>query len=607
MKILMRPSFHPNLFATARLLILAACCVWGSPLHAQNADQRVPAPGQHFPQKLSLEELGQLLAPIALYPDALIALILPASTVPSDVVLGARYLQANGDPERADIQPWDESVKSLMRYPEVLAWMDQNLEWTASVGEAFVDQPADVMNTLQALREQARAAGNLQDTPQQRVVVEDDYIRIVPADPQVIFVPQYDPEVIYVESYSPMPLLTFGVGYGVGSWLSYDFDWNRRCIYRGHWRGWDHDWNNDYRSNRYRRGDSARVVNIDFDNANPWQPSADSQRQTRQRQRNDQGNARYVGARSGAMGAGQQAVQQSATSLSNQTGRYNPALQTALPRPSRMERTTRGTDGTRDRAPARSVNPADLLPSSPVQVPGQMNNLPLNQTQDRFKRPGRSESPSATPGRVPQPGVRSPASLPPQILPSGEQVQPQPTVTDKQGSRHQKKSDRQVILPTQPAPDIQQPGQLTPGQQVQPPRQQARERKADQQPSQQAPERQKIQQPRQQAPERQKIEPPRQQAPERQKIEQPRQQAPERQKIEQPRQQAPERQRIEQPRQQAPERQRIEQPRQQKPERQPAQQPQQQAPSESKAQPASGGEAHPDKKGKKKDEEKKAE
>ena len=158
-----------------------------------------PGAAQPAPQPLTQEELKQLVGPIALYPDALIALILPASTVPSDLVLAARFVASKGDPAQAANQPWDDSVKSLVRYPDMVKWMDQNLEWTTQLGEAFLDQPADVMNTIQQLRAQARAAGTLVDTPQQKVVEEQSNIRIVPAEPERIYVPQYDPEVVYVQ------------------------------------------------------------------------------------------------------------------------------------------------------------------------------------------------------------------------------------------------------------------------------------------------------------------------------------------------------------------------------------------------------------------------
>lgn len=188
------------------------------------------------------QELEQLLAPIALYPDALIAIILPASTAPADIVLAARTLRDNPD-DRSQIEhrAWDESVKSLTNYPDVLKWMDDNLQWTKQVGEAFAVQSADVMQAVQRLRAQARANGTLVDTPQQQIIAEPEAIRIVPAQPDTIYVPYYQPEVVFVDRpvYYPQPLLTFGVGVRVGSWLAYDCDWRRQTIWVGnrhrHW------------------------------------------------------------------------------------------------------------------------------------------------------------------------------------------------------------------------------------------------------------------------------------------------------------------------------------------------------------------------------------
>lgn len=109
--------------------------------------------------KLSDAQLETLLGPVALYPDALIALILPASASSSDIVLAARYLAANQDPQQLDAQAWDESVRSLARYPDVIKWLDENLAWTQQLGTAFLAQPAEVMQAVQRLRARARAAG----------------------------------------------------------------------------------------------------------------------------------------------------------------------------------------------------------------------------------------------------------------------------------------------------------------------------------------------------------------------------------------------------------------------------------------------------------------
>ena len=201
---------------------------------------------------MSVTPLEELVAPIALYPDALVALILPASTTSSDVVLAARFLGAGGNAAQIEGQPWEDSVKGLAHYPEVVKWMDENLSWMQRLGEAYLQQPEAVMAAIQRARTQARANGVLIDTPQQQVVVDGGYIRIIPAEPNVIYVPRYDPEIIYIERpiyHYPDPWITFGLGFGVGSWLAYDLDWHRSIIWRDHRR---HDRWHEYRDWRHR-------------------------------------------------------------------------------------------------------------------------------------------------------------------------------------------------------------------------------------------------------------------------------------------------------------------------------------------------------------------
>ena len=188
------------------------------------------------------DELDRLLAPIALYPDALVALILPAATAPTDIVLAARYLSANGPAANVDVQPWDESIRALAHYPDILQWMDANLEWTMALGAAFMQQSADVMQAVQRLRAKARADGVLIDTPQQQVVIDDGAICIEPAQPDVIYVPIYDPELVFWgrEPLLGRPYLTFGLGYSIGVWLNFDCDWRHHDVWvRQHPRDWD--------------------------------------------------------------------------------------------------------------------------------------------------------------------------------------------------------------------------------------------------------------------------------------------------------------------------------------------------------------------------------
>ena len=149
------------------------------------------------------EELDQMLAPVALYPDPLLAQVLMASTYPLEVVQASRWSRANPGLKGQDAvraaEPfdWDPSVKSLTAFPQVLATMDQKLEWTERLGEAFLAQPEDVMDSVQQLRRRAEIAGNLRSNEQMQVAREGDIITIAPPAPQVVYVPYYDPAVVY--------------------------------------------------------------------------------------------------------------------------------------------------------------------------------------------------------------------------------------------------------------------------------------------------------------------------------------------------------------------------------------------------------------------------
>ena len=145
------------------------------------------------------EQLQQLVAPIALYPDSLVAQILAASTFPEQVVEADRWVQAHPDlkgdalGQAVDQQPWDPSVKALTAFPSVLGNMDKNLSWTSSLGDAYYNQQQDVMDAVQVMRQRAQEAGNLKSTPQQTVTTQGSNIVIEPAEPDVVYVPAYDP------------------------------------------------------------------------------------------------------------------------------------------------------------------------------------------------------------------------------------------------------------------------------------------------------------------------------------------------------------------------------------------------------------------------------
>lgn len=195
------------------------------------------------------DPLDQLLAPVALYPDPLISILLPAAAFPSDIAAAAAYLNGGGDPGQADTQPWDPSVRALAHYPEVVKWMAQNGSWTQTVGATFVSRPADVMQAIQRLRGEARAAGTLSDSPEQQVVVQGGYVEIEPAQPDVIYVPRYDPAVVFVaQPYNGFngPFFTYGPAYGAGDWLTFGCNWGGGGIVvvgSDYWRGpggWRH-------------------------------------------------------------------------------------------------------------------------------------------------------------------------------------------------------------------------------------------------------------------------------------------------------------------------------------------------------------------------------
>ncbi len=172
--------------------------------------------------------------PLRLYPDPLLAELLPASTLPTQIVLADRYLVGGGDPNQTDAQPWDASVKAMAHYPSVLKWMDDNLNLTAQIGQAFLSQQTDVMASIQRLRATASKLGNLQSSPQQQVITDGSDIEIVPADPQVIYVPVYQPDQVYYDTPYGPPFINFGIGWPVGLWMDYDCDWgNGNLIFWG--------------------------------------------------------------------------------------------------------------------------------------------------------------------------------------------------------------------------------------------------------------------------------------------------------------------------------------------------------------------------------------
>lgn len=209
------------------------------------APQYAPAPPA---APAAANPLDALMAPVALYPDPLISILLPASTFPSDISAAGQYLAAGGDPGQVDNQPWDPSIQSLAHYPDVVTWMANNGPWVQAVGSAFVSEPAQVMQAIQRLRELAWAAGTLATTPQQQVVVENSYVEIVPAQPDIIYVPIYDPQIVFVDQpYYDYhgPYCSYGPPYHAGVWLTFGCDWRGGSVgvvESNYWYGGGGEW-----------------------------------------------------------------------------------------------------------------------------------------------------------------------------------------------------------------------------------------------------------------------------------------------------------------------------------------------------------------------------
>lgn len=232
------------------------------------------------------KSLDNLVAPIALYPDSLLAQILPASTNPLQIVEAARYLRKSGG--KVDQLPdndWDPSIRTLIKFPQILYMMDEKLSWTQQLGDAVIGQQAEVMDAIQQLRKQAQAAGYLKSNEQQVVVVEKEVIKVVPADPQIVYVPSYDPKVVYVVNPSPQvvyvekdepdvsPLVTFGIGMAVGAILADDdCDWHHHHVYHVgyHYGHADVNVNRNVNRNVNLRRDAA---GRGYAGRQPWQPS----------------------------------------------------------------------------------------------------------------------------------------------------------------------------------------------------------------------------------------------------------------------------------------------------------------------------------------------
>jgi hypothetical protein len=227
-----------------------ACAIALFPLCIGQA-QDTGAPPPSAPPQRSAAELEKLAAPIALHPDPLISIILPASVYPLEIVQASRFVKDTNNIPKIDEQSWDDNVKAVAKFPSMIQKMNDELTWTTELGQAFVDQQKELMDTIQVLRGKAQNAGVLKTTPQQVIVVTNTVtqktietqvvyvtntvVQIQPSNPEVVYVPTYPPT-IYAPppvSTGPPPILTFAAGVAVGAIIANNCDWNGGGIYVG--------------------------------------------------------------------------------------------------------------------------------------------------------------------------------------------------------------------------------------------------------------------------------------------------------------------------------------------------------------------------------------
>ena len=272
-----------------------------------SAGKQAQAPATTYAMPTA-DQLYQLVAPIALFPDNLIAIVLASSTFPDQITASWQWMQQNGGLKGAqlmqavDQQPWDASVKGLTQFSDVLQQMATNLSWTSSLGDAYFNAPQNVMNAVQVMRQKAYQAGNLKSTPQQQVQVEnqpagtepvaasssvEQQVTVVQSPPQTIVIEPSQPDVVYVPSYNPTTvygapvpaypgystgaMVTTGlVSFGVGMMVGAAINNNNNCCGWGY-NSWNTGWNNssvNYNKNVYVSNSNTFANRANYNNAN---------------------------------------------------------------------------------------------------------------------------------------------------------------------------------------------------------------------------------------------------------------------------------------------------------------------------------------------------
>ncbi|RKR38813.1 DUF3300 domain-containing protein [Paraburkholderia sp. BL17N1] len=344
-----RISIHAVIVAMLALYVMSSATV--SIAQAPAADVGAAA--------VPAATLDKLVGPIALYPDDLVAIILPAATYPVEIVQADRFLdQRKSDKSLKLNENWHDPVKALLNYPEVVKRMSTDLDWTISIGEAVVADQGAVLEAVQRFRRQTQAAGQLKTDDKQVVVVEKEVIKIVPADPQVIYVPQYNPTTVVVAgappsyAYLPAPYPAYYYPYAPGAALATGLIWGAAIgaawnggHYEAHYGGGGNNNININRERNVERGDRERNVergNINTGDVNrtrgqggqssawrsekkPGQVSGTTGRAAGMQRVGDAPARGAAGGGNAASGGRQQAAQRPATPAARDQGAQRPA------------------------------------------------------------------------------------------------------------------------------------------------------------------------------------------------------------------------------------------------------------------------------------------
>lgn len=353
--------------------------------------------------KLDAAELEQLLGPIALYPDELLANVLAASVYPDEVAEAAKLVSMGADKSVVDSRTWEPPVKAIAKIPDVISMLGEFPEWTTALGQAYLTQAQDVMAAVQSLRKKAQGTGALQTTEQQKVVVEKETVYIESSDPEVVYVPSYQPSVVYVDDDDDdvvaAGLIGFGTGIVVGAvWADLACDWNNGCV------GWGNDVNVDI-----DRGD----INIDRE-TNIGSGNVGSGNRVSHRNR--------AGREGGAWSPNRS--KQLATAKPGQTQNFARGAASASTRPAAPRASTGGA-GSRASAAARPTASAGSRPSAATRTQAPAAARSNSAASNRPSAAARTQAPASA--RQPAAGARP-------SMPTAERANRASTASGYQGS-----------------------------------------------------------------------------------------------------------------------------------------------------------------------------